>query len=245
MKKISVSEYAELLNLSVKTIYKKINRGEIPHIVDGGKKYVTVEDSSYYEFLEKRKEDNRENDFISQDSMATKSVHDAELIEDLPGDKKYNLVSMENITFEHLIANITDLSDKRALTYEETIRRLQEEYYETRSENKGLNEELKKTTIALAEADVNYRICNMRVKELENNEGKNREHILSLEKDRLKTNQEIELLMNNNRLLTEELKQSNRFIEELKKSNEKLEKELEEISKSVDIEKTPFWSRKL
>lgn len=245
MKKISVSEYAELLNLSVKTIYKKINRGEIPHVVEGGKKYITVEDTAYFDYLEKKGESGKERSTITGDSTATSFVQEAELIDDSPGEKKYNLVTMENNTFEHLILNITELSEKRAVTYEETIKRLQNEYYETRSENKGLNEELKKTSIALAEADVNFRICEIRVKELESNQGKKREQILSLEKELLKTRQEIELLMNNNRLITEELKQSSKVIEELKQKNELVEKELKEVLSSANKENRSFWSGKL
>ncbi|MEW5819944.1 MAG: hypothetical protein AB1782_07110 [Cyanobacteriota bacterium] len=167
MRNISVLEYAELVKLSVKTIYKKIKKGEIPYIVEGGKRFITVDDAEYYQLMENQANSPLEQNEVKRDFQENDYVQDIEVIDDLPGDKKYNIVSMENNTFEHLILNITELSDKRAKTFEETILRLQEEYYESRTENKRLNQELINLTNKLVEAEIAFRVGEIRVKELE------------------------------------------------------------------------------
>jgi len=52
--KLTVSEYAKRLNVSVQTIYKKIKRGVIPTVIENGITYV-IADSS--EFTEEIKQD--------------------------------------------------------------------------------------------------------------------------------------------------------------------------------------------
>ena len=240
VKKISVLEYANLIGLSIKTIYKKINKGEIPHILESGKKLVIVEDDTYFKLLERNR--SLDGDYIekNEETIETEYVQDGEIINDSPGEQSFNIIRMENATFENLIHSIKDLSDKRAETYEETIKRLQEEYYECRAENKKLIEENKELTIKLAEAEVNYRIGDIRVKELENKREKTREQLSKKEQELLK-------------LQAESIK-LNDCVNELKQLKANLEKEntlqkeqiiKTENTKSIEKKEPTGWFNKL
>lgn len=45
--KLTVSEYAKKLNVSVQTIYKKIKRGVIPTVIENGRTYVIADSSEF------------------------------------------------------------------------------------------------------------------------------------------------------------------------------------------------------
>lgn len=233
------------MGLSVKTIYKKINRGEIPHLVEGGKKCVSIEDSEFFNLVEKKREFTQEKGDRIRGQNSPEIIQEAEIIDDSPGDKRYNLVSMENGTFEQLILNITELSEKRAQTYEETIRRLHEEYYETRAENKRLNQELKESSIKQAEAEINAKISQIRVHELENDRVKMGDKISDLEEKlfSLKANQQD--LEHEKALLQSQIKELEQTIKILESVNKELNDKATEATKTEQPETKQHWYKKL
>ncbi len=49
MSRLTVKEYATLNNISVQSVYKRINNGKLEHIEVGGTKYIVIDDEIDYE----------------------------------------------------------------------------------------------------------------------------------------------------------------------------------------------------
>lgn len=97
-------------------------------------------------------------------------VQEAEIISNLPN---YQIVSMENNTFEQLIQDIKDLANDRATSDKEAYNRLEKEYFELKSKRSQLEEvisqlkdENKELAIHLAQCETNFKIQELKVKEL-------------------------------------------------------------------------------
>ncbi len=169
MKKITVLEYANLLGVSVKTIYKRIDKGQTPHVVQGGKKLVTIEDLEYLRLLGEKGESITEPQKSSVENKENESFHDAEIVNDSPVEPEFQIVSMEQTSFDRLISSIKDLADNQLISWKESYSRIEREYLEIKAENKGLKEKNESLRIEAIQAKAELKIIEIRVKELENN----------------------------------------------------------------------------
>jgi excisionase family DNA binding protein len=169
LKKITVLEYANLLGVSVKTIYKRIDKGQTPHVVQGGKKLVTIEDLEYLRLLGEKGESITEPQKSSVENKENESFHDAEIVNDSPVEPEFQIVSMEQTSFDRLISSIKDLADNQLISWKESYSRIEREYLEIKAENKGLKEKNESLRIEAIQAKAELKIIEIRVKELENN----------------------------------------------------------------------------
>lgn len=177
-----ISDFAKIAGVSTRSVRnwvednklnttkETVNNKEITVIVidDKAKKYLRR--NEYNEgreetFYPKEKEDNYYSEEREEkNSFSSLYVKDAEIINETT---KYNLVSMENTTFEQLINKITQLAEAKADAKEEYITKLEEELHELRAKVKELEIENKNYIIQNAQMETEIKIKDLKVIELE------------------------------------------------------------------------------
>lgn len=165
---IKVSEYAIQKGVSERTVRNWIQKGKLSttnKIIDNRPTLVIIID------------DNSEPSEVHSGSTEqfqpppSGPIQDAEIVSN---PSSYSLVSMEKTTFEQLIDSIKMMSEARADSDQQTIKKIETEYFESKAENKRLTEEnktltelLMKEKILAAQVEANLKIKDIRILELE------------------------------------------------------------------------------
>lgn len=168
VKEVTITEFAHINNISVSAVYKRISRGRLKTtqgIRNNQKCTLILMDNGPGHNQPFQSVQTPKYDMYNQDvHQIEEPVQEAELIGE---NTQYNLVSMENTTFEQLIQKITDLAEARSQTDRESLDKLERVYLEIKAENKELRQKVENYKIESIQSQAELKICEMRVKELE------------------------------------------------------------------------------
>ena len=182
LSELTVKEYATLKDVSEKTVHNWIEKGRLQckykNIKGRNVKVILVNDN---ELLRNYNENYSEpksafqrssmNEFQNQEQ----AYEEAEIIDETSTEKNYNVISMENNTFEELINSIKELANARAQSDKESIENYKEQFFEAKSEIKQLQERLLNLKDDLtieklksAQFETEVKIQSLRIEEFEN-----------------------------------------------------------------------------
>lgn len=171
MKKYTVSEYSDLTGTPTRTVRNWIRDGKLATSkgVRNNREVILIsidenEKMAGHTASHDAKqiiEESAKNDSIANHGIM---VEDAEIIKE---STEYNLVSMENTTFEKLISEIGRLSDARANTDQETIKQYLDEINRLRAELRTLLDDNKQLVAENAMATAEINILKIRLEEKE------------------------------------------------------------------------------
>lgn len=172
MREVTITEFAHINNISVSAVYKRISRGRLKTTqgVRNNQKCTLIlmdtgpMSNQSFEHIQNSKIDMHNHDV----HQVEEPVQEAEFISE---NTQYNVVSMENTTFEQLIQKITDLAEARYFAEKESMDKLERQYLELKAENKELRENLNTYKIESIQAQAELRISQIRVDELEKDKG--------------------------------------------------------------------------
>lgn len=188
MKTLTIAQYEELTGIPNRTIRNKIDSGDLPSsrekINNRKVKVVQVDDIQYEEYqkivaskknivdshgeINAGKKNYGESPIASQNKSTSESYQEAEIIEDLEMSKpQYNLISMENDTFENLIQNIKDMADDRSQTEKDAYKRLEQQYFQASQQASEWRSKAEEYRIESIQAESDSKIKDIRIKELE------------------------------------------------------------------------------
>ena len=172
MREVTITEFAHINNISVSAVYKRISRGRLKTtqgVRNNQKCTLILMDTSpthnqSFDHVQNPKMDMYNNNV----HQVEEPVQEAEFISE---NTQYNIVSMENTTFEQLIQKITDLAEARYFAEKESMDKLESQYLELKAENKELREKVNTYKIESIQAQAELRISQIRVDELEKDKG--------------------------------------------------------------------------
>lgn len=157
MKKLTVREYAIEKKISETAVRKQINRNQLRtthEIINNRKTLLIIIDNSSEPSLEQT---------FKESQPGSEPIKDIEIINDATG---FQVVSMEQSSFDSLIQSFKEVSSNQVEMVEGIIKSTQTELFETRAELKILQEENKKLIIETAECVTNSKICELKNTEL-------------------------------------------------------------------------------
>ncbi|MEW5818569.1 MAG: hypothetical protein AB1782_00125 [Cyanobacteriota bacterium] len=157
MKKLTVREYAIEKKISETAVRKQINRNQLRtthEIINNRKTLLIVMDNSSEPGLEQT---------FKESQHGSEPIKDIEIINDATG---FQMVSMEQSSFDSLIQSFKEVSSNQVEMVEGIIKSTQTELFETRAELKILQEENKKLILETAEYVTNSKICELKNTEL-------------------------------------------------------------------------------
>ena len=168
MREVTITEFAHINNISVSAVYKRISRGRLKTtqgIRNNQKCTLILMDTSPIHNQSFEHVQNSKIDMYNHNvHQVEEPVLEAEFISE---NTQYNVVSMENTTFEQLIQKITDLAEARYFAEKESMDKLERQYLELKAENKELREKVNSYKIESIQAQAELRISQIRVDELE------------------------------------------------------------------------------
>lgn len=245
MKKLTVRDYARVYGLSESAVRKQLRSGKLAftkQIINNrettliiveesllGTARTVLPEKQFYKSTAPKLDGTTPG--VVYQNNSDDEVQEAEIIND---SNPYNIVSMENNTFDQLIKSIKEMADDRAKTEKEAYSKLEQEYFELKAKCSKLEEENKALIIESVQNDANYRISELKLKELEM-------QISNLNNKLDKTisdYEELKTIYNNEKeTFLLKIKDKDVTIEQLLQEKSKLEeKELQETSKKS------FWS---
>lgn len=173
-KYITFSEYARLKGVSDRTVRNWKEQGKISvttKLINNRNTLVVIVDDEPTDIQNSSKgsKPNLEKN-IQEIQNAFEPIQDAEIIDD---SQQYKMVSMENNTFDQLINSIKQLAESRAESDQKAMMKIENEYFETKAENKKLHEEktqlienLHSEKLLAAQLEAEIKISTLQIKEL-------------------------------------------------------------------------------
>lgn len=227
MKKLSVAEYAKRTGVNESTVRRHIYTGKLHAIKE------RFNNRDVYKIIVP---DNLNENHVEEGGRTEYSapVHEAEIINE---SQQYAIMTMEQTSFDKLIQQITSLSDARAESMHESLKKCEGEYFELKAEYQKMNEsyraereiikdELMNEKIKAAQIEAETRIKDIRASELE---AKTNELIRQLQKNKEDFQQQINRLSIEKIHLEEQLKQLTIEFELQKKQNQKVEDKINQL----------------
>lgn len=208
MKKLTVREYAIEKGISETAVRKQINRNQLrtTHEIINNRKtlLIIVEDG-----LEPSKPNHS-----SLPPYGSEPYKDVEIVNETTG---FQIVSMEQSSFDNLIQSFKEISTNQIETIEGVLKATQTELFETKAELKKSFEENKNLILQSAQSETNSKIIEVKNLELQN---------------------ELEKLTNIIRQHEEELKL-------IKDENSHYKAEIEKMQTQLTLKQSSFWNKKL
>ncbi|MEW5820077.1 MAG: hypothetical protein AB1782_07775 [Cyanobacteriota bacterium] len=215
MKKLSVPEYAKLLDINESTVRKHIRAGKVDAIEE------TFNNRKVYKIILDDNDPIFNQYYTGHGTAQNFEPQEAEIIDESEG---YHLISMEKDSFDNLIDKFEKLSQDRAKALESTLELVRAELFEMRAENKKIAEELYKERINAAQIEVEIKIKDIKINEMEEHNNKLKselDEIISIksktETNAIKYKEEMEEIKTRYSILEGDIKEAKALIDKQEK----------------------------
>lgn len=228
MKKLTVREYAIEKRISETAVRKQIkqNRLRTTHEMLNNRKtiLILVDEGSEHVY------DQTKPDKPNQTEPGFESVYDAEIVNDSPG---YNIVSIEKESFDSLIQNFKVMSDDRANVLEKSLESTQTEFFELKAKYTQLEEKHQQQLIELIQSQVEMKIKELKISELEAKLKGQQEKIHTQEFENKELKEQIDKLKFANKAIEEKLQPLQEQMTKLETENNTFKEELKQKTKGI------------